>query len=218
MPVSSAPKASLDLLRNSDWLHAAYQERLLSRREIAKELGVAPSTVGHWMEVHGIQSRDSVTARQQNAASNRPDELDDAKWLFDRYYEDGLTLEAIGDQVGVSPSAVRSAMDRHGIPTRSKRLGDRTWLAFEVGAKGAVAVADQLNTSASTVYRWLKRHRLPTKGWRATIQDDGMILARGHEATPARTADVAPGPIDGATALALDPEVLAQVIAATSRR
>lgn len=215
MPVSPAPQASLDHLRDPEWLRAAYHDRRLSRRDIAKELGVAPSTVGHWMDVHCIQRRDSVAARRENAASNRPDELDDPKWLFDRYYEDGLTLEAIGAEVGVSPSAVRSAMDRHGIPPRSHRLGDRTWLAFEVGARGATGVADRLNTSASTVYRWLQRHGLPTKGWRADIDDDGGIAV--HGTTAARVDPLhrpAPGTLDGDAAIGLPDETLHAIVVA----
>lgn len=106
-----------------------------------------------------------------------------------------------------------------GAPTRSKRLGDRRWLAFEVGAKGAVGVAGRLNTSASTVYRWLKRHRLPTKGWRAKIDEHGVILVRGTEAARVGGPDLPPpGPVDGDMALALDPDVLTAVIAAAERR
>ena len=176
MPVSQADDESRGRLRDSSWMHDAYTTRGLSRRQIAAELGVAPSTVGHWLQRHAVPVRTAAAARTIGAQSERPDELNNPSWLHDRYHHDGLTIEQIAERVSRSPSTVRAAMDRHGIQTRTELLRDKVWIAVEAGLRGPSGLADTLGVSESTVYRWLDRHHLPTKGLPATITLNGTAV------------------------------------------
>lgn len=46
--------------------------------------------------------------------------LADAAWLRRRYEADGLSLQAIGDEIGRTMAAVQRALVRHGIPRRPR--------------------------------------------------------------------------------------------------
>lgn len=177
MPRSHAEPAALDLLRDAEWLRIRYVDQRASRRDIAAQLGVAPSTVGEWLSRHGIEARDSGKARAAVAAAVRPEELNDIDWLRERYYAEGMSLEGIAEKVGVAPSTVRAALDRHGLRTRTDLLRDKTWIAFQVGATSAPEVAEAIGTTASTVYRWMRRHGLPSSGVSATVPDMTITVA-----------------------------------------
>lgn len=160
MPASNAPRDALSRLRDAEWLRHAYLHQGRSRRDIAAELGVAGSTVGEWLTRHGIATRDATTAREAVFARSRPAELSDPDWLSDRYYTQGLSLEAIGTELGVAASTVRAAMDRHGLRTKTDRLRDARWLADAVARLGADGVAAELGVTDPTVRRWMARHGL----------------------------------------------------------
>ena len=182
MPSSSAPRDSLELLRDDAWMRGHYHVRGMARREIARLLGVADSTVGYWLERHGIDRRTVREARGAQAERTRPPELADRGWLHDRIHIDHLSISAIGGLIGVSPSAVRTAMRRLGVESVEEILADRDRLGEWVNRDGVPAVAAAVGRSASTVYRRLKAHRLRTDGTPHDCEPPvPMSAARGTE-------------------------------------
>ncbi len=158
---SSRP--ATDRLRDADWLREQYVELGRSRSEIASLLGVAGSTVSAWLWRHDIPMRDPAAGRRLLAARERPRVLDDADLLREEYRATP-SLTALADRYGVSPSTVRSAMRRHGIPTRTELLSDRAWLGARLRSVGVEGVSARLSVNPTTVYRWARRLGLTPDG------------------------------------------------------
>ena len=115
-----AHRALLDrvpMLKNRQWLIEQYVRTQRSLSNIAKELGVAPSTVNTTFGSLGIPVR-------------RYPKLLDKKWLRQEYVVERLSLEKIGrlaDHTGaVSLATARRYMIKRGIPRR-KSGGDMRW-------------------------------------------------------------------------------------------
>jgi transposase len=166
-------------LANEEWLRKEYIEKNRLIKEIAEELGCSNTTVSRWLNKHGIKTR----SRRERIHHRLPDELDDPEWLREKYHNEGLSCQAVAEKIGCSDGAVLSAMNRHGIETRSfseavkrgkrKQFGelDKEWLREEYVAKekSANQIADETGTSANTVLRWLHRHDLPVRDRQAAL-------------------------------------------------
>ena len=107
-----AHKALLDrvpMLKNRQWLIEQYVRKQRSLSNIAKELGVAPSTV-------------NTTSRSLGIPVRRYPKLLDKKWLRQKYVIERLLLEQIGRLAGhtgaVPLATARRYMIKHGIPRR----------------------------------------------------------------------------------------------------
>lgn len=172
MGASSASPESLRRLRDAAWLRGQYSDGK-SRRDIARLLGVADSTVGYWLDRHSISRRSAVRARREIFERARPPELADAEWLRRRVHTDHLSITAIGELLGVSPAMVRGALSRHGIETARDMLGDADWLGAYVNRHGVAVVADMVGRTESTIYRRLKSHGLDTDGSPLHIGQEG---------------------------------------------
>lgn len=94
---------------DEEWLRERHHDYKMSIRAIAREAGVAHSTVSHWFNVHGIERR---------RGQERYDELEDEEWIRGRYHGDGMTMAEIADALGCTPGAVSAAMERLGVEAR----------------------------------------------------------------------------------------------------
>lgn len=100
-------------LRDEKWLREEYVKEGRSMREIADELGVGGSTVGFWLDEHGLPTR----PRLRREVDGR---LDDPDWLRERYHREGLTQEEIAEEAGCSIMTVSNRLDEHGIEARPR--------------------------------------------------------------------------------------------------
>lgn len=94
-----------------EWL----AERLEAGRSIeaiAREVSKNPSTVGYWVNKHELQS--------EHAARHAPRGGIDRETL-ERLVEQGASVRAIAEELGVSFSTVRHWLKRHGLQTIRRR-------------------------------------------------------------------------------------------------
>jgi transposase len=96
----------------------------------------------------------------------RPAQLDDAVWLGAHYVDAGMSMKAIGDEVGAAAETVGRALRRHGIELRrsSRPLGPRVvldegWLRrrYEADRAPVTTIAAEARVTARTVDRAVQR-------------------------------------------------------------
>jgi hypothetical protein len=163
-------------LGDAAWLRRRYIDEDASQQEIAAQLGCSPPAVNRALKRHKIPTRtpqESRKARGTRVPRRRFEILDDKSWLEARYVTEGLSLEAIADQVGCQPSWILNAMDRHGIPRRPSwnpgpdedrrgkipELEDRDWLReqFVTRKRKSREIAEDLGVAHVTVQSALRR-------------------------------------------------------------
>jgi len=93
-------------------LRELYCERLMSVAEVAEELGCAAPTVRRWMRRHNIEVRGN--------RSLRISELHDGDWLRKKYVMEGNSMLAIGESLGCSAKAVKTALKRAEIDLKKE--------------------------------------------------------------------------------------------------
>jgi hypothetical protein len=122
-------------LNDEQWLKNAYVRDEMSIREIADALFCAEDTVLRAMKRWGIPRRSAAQAAgvssSRRHASKKPradpkgrsmvPELNDRAWLDNAYWCEGRSMYEIADMLACGAPAVRRAMKRHGIPTRSRK-------------------------------------------------------------------------------------------------
>lgn len=101
----------------------------------------------------------------------------DADWLYEKYHNEVLTLEEIGDLCGVTRTTISDWLDRHGIEKRTQKETqrlrnagkhtDREWLAEQYHGKGRSLnhIADECNVDGVTIMNWMERHNIPRRGY-----------------------------------------------------
>jgi excisionase family DNA binding protein len=92
---------------------AAQLESGRSIEVLARELGRDPSTVAYWVNKHGLAS---THAAKHASRGGIPREQ------LAALVEDGLTVRAIAERVGVSYSTVRHWLKKNGLATARSRL------------------------------------------------------------------------------------------------
>ena len=143
-------------------LKELYHGAGMSTREIGDKLGCSGGTVRRWLEKLGIERRTS--GEHQTA-----EQLKDGDWLREQHHTHGRTTGEIADVVGCTPTAVRSALDRHNIERdkpnelshRARRvLPHETRLRqLYVGEQRTQrSIGELLDCSQQTVADWLSRH------------------------------------------------------------
>jgi len=65
--------------RDAEWLHKQYHEKELTQKEIADKCGVHDTTVGNWMQKHGIEKREPNGGRSDKPTGQLT--LDDTRNL-----------------------------------------------------------------------------------------------------------------------------------------
>lgn len=98
-------------LRDESWLRHKYWSEGCSTTDIAAELGCDNTTVGYWMEKHGIDRR---------PLSSRPDELEDRESLRELYIEQDLSGHDIADKLGCDQKSVYRWINKHDLSKTPK--------------------------------------------------------------------------------------------------
>lgn len=101
-----------------DTLKDMYLTQQLSTCEIAKRVGYDSSSIVSALHRYGIPSRTVEEGLQLRAAKIHP-ELYDKEWLQQKYIEEELSMERVGQLIGASGSVVHSALRRYDIYSHS---------------------------------------------------------------------------------------------------
>lgn len=97
------------------WL-ASRLEQGRSIESIAREAGRSPSTVGYWVNKHGLTSNHA--AKHAARGGIERDQLEESVAL-------GMPIRAMAEQLGVSYTTVRHWLRRYGLTTpRARRLAE----------------------------------------------------------------------------------------------
>lgn len=106
-------------LRDRDWLFRKYWVEELSTSDIAEELGCCPEVVGRAMRRLNIPCRPRSEAVSKGHEKNaKYPLLHDAEWLKKQYVDNELSSCDISETLDCTPSGVRYALDKVGIPRR----------------------------------------------------------------------------------------------------
>jgi transposase-like protein len=98
---------------DADWLRSRLESGR-SIESIAREAGKAPSTVGYWVNKHGLAS----THARRHAARGEV-----SRDQLEAMLAEGLTIRAMADRLDRSYTTVRHWLARHGLATpRGRRL------------------------------------------------------------------------------------------------
>jgi hypothetical protein len=126
---------------------------------IARAAGVERAMVRRHMRRHGVVNPHADRGR-------RPAQLDDAEWLRARYVDAGMSMQAIGVEVGAAAETVGRALKRHGIELRraSRPPGPRVvldaeWLRrrYEVDRAPVTTIAAEAKVVPRTIARAVQR-------------------------------------------------------------
>jgi hypothetical protein len=157
--------ADRTVLSDRSWLVEEATHRTAT--EIARELGCAPGTVLRAMRLHGIP----VNAARGGRRSTQV-ELDDRVWLAHRYRNASAPM--IAKELGVAPSTVLHALQRHGIPVRTGGERQRFRAAVELHdphalrdayrTRAGTAMAHRLSVTPKAVYDAMKRNGVEVDG------------------------------------------------------
>jgi transposase-like protein len=116
------------------WWLASRLEAGRSIESIAREVGLSASTVGYWVNRHGLKSRHAP----KHASRGGIDRIE-----LEAMVALGMPIRAMADQLGVSYATVRHWLKRHGLTTpRARRLAE-TADARAVGADTAEGFCPQ---------------------------------------------------------------------------
>jgi DNA-directed RNA polymerase specialized sigma24 family protein len=173
------PDRIMELLRDEEWLREQYVDEKRSTHQIGDELGVNGSTVGRWMEKHGIERRSNRVANSIRQSDVDLSQLRDADWLRERYWDEEMSAYEIAEEVGTTDNTVRSWMDRHGIEVRAADLAysmglsdgdisdlrDGEWLRenYVEKERSMSEIAEEFDVSTVVVRRWLRKNDIETR-------------------------------------------------------
>lgn len=180
-------------------LEDLYVDQQLSQSEIADELGCTKSTVGRWLDKHDIETREGGDPCVQGDTPWRNEET-----LRRLYVDEGMSTNAIGEELGCHGPTVARWLRNHGIEVRDHgthqdpkhpKLADGDWLSeqYEEKYRTTAEIASELDTSRSNVRRWMKkagielRNQLPKR----PELDDEEQLREWYEGEMLDTTEIA---------------------------
>jgi hypothetical protein len=147
----------------ADWLRSRLESGR-SIESIAREAGKHPSTVGYWVNKHGLTSPHAA----RHAARG-----DVTREVLAAMLAEGLTIRAMADRLGRSYTSVRHWLARHGLATpRALRLAETA----EARASGAETVEATCPVHGRTVFV-----RRGADGFRCRLCRSGAVDRRRKE-------------------------------------
>lgn len=164
--------------RDKEWLYYQYHILGKSLSEIADLADVSTRTINNWRKKHDIPGKDISKAISKAQGGN--EKLWNEDWLRDQYLSKEKSSGEIAKLTGMSKRAVLSALDRYGIPVRSRseyvslieekkygqrKYNDKKWLEWQYIQRGksAMEIAEENGWSETPVRKALKRHGIPMR-------------------------------------------------------
>lgn len=92
---------------SKEWLEEKYHGDGLDQSEIAEICDCHKTTISHWMDKHGIETRDGPDGA-----------YGDEGWLRKKYHDEGLSTREIADLCDCSRGTISKWMKKHGIEAR----------------------------------------------------------------------------------------------------
>lgn len=117
------------LLSNREWIEERYVQEMLSTTDIAKIIGCTKDGVRVALLRHGISLRsandsNSIKRKRDPNKSKKYPQLNDKKWLAEKYVDEKWSLNQIKDFIGAKTSnSVRQSLLRFGISIRTVSEG-----------------------------------------------------------------------------------------------
>lgn len=170
-----------------EWLREQYIHLHRTTADIGDEVGVAPTTIGDWLEKHNIDKRPKGTRLD-------PDHIvRNQAWLIRKYKFERLSIVEIANKAGVNHKTVRGWMERFGIERRdpgdwemphysqlddSNPIKDEDWIRrkhfeefWSVGE-----IAEEASVAPPTVYTYAEKFDIDLKSeWKTSIDKDNPI-------------------------------------------
>jgi transposase len=103
------------MVMDRDWLAVQLAEGR-SIESIAREAGKSPSTVGYWVNKHGLSSRHAKRHAPRGGIEREQ---------LQALVEDGLSIRQIAQRRDVSATTVRHWLQRYGLKTQPARYAPR---------------------------------------------------------------------------------------------
>lgn len=107
--------------QNKDWLYTKYITENKSVREIAKELNIVSGIIYKWIDKHNIERKPVYIPAT--------DLFKDKDWLYQKYYEEKLTIAKIAEEAKCNTCTILSWMDKFDLKRRTK--GESRKLSYE---------------------------------------------------------------------------------------
>lgn len=110
------------LVWDEEWIRKQYCDNGLSTTEIAELRDVSKPVVLKALDRFGIERRGiSESVELARSKEREGSVLEDGDKLRYLYHKRGMSFPQLAEELGWSIGAIRSAFDRHNIPTRSKK-------------------------------------------------------------------------------------------------
>lgn len=158
------------------WLRHQYLDLRKPQREIAKELGISPSTVSHWLIKFDIP-RDPTLRKFKGDGRYRNKE-----WLRKQFEDKSKLVDKIAEESGVSRATLYNWAKKYNIKredcrfyppviTKTGKVIDKdnkeaeAWFYEEYWVKGKTLehIANENNTSPQTILRWMELFDTPRR-------------------------------------------------------
>jgi len=154
---------------SKDVLEDQYIRQRKLPREIGDELGVHSTTVIGWLNGYNIPTRSFTEARLPEGVT-KPSK----KELEAKYLHQGLNMEEIAQEIGVSHSTVARWLDEYSIQRRGvslTKLGERAkklskhtlQVLYIEQRKSPEDIGHELGVSRQTVVEWARKYGIPTR-------------------------------------------------------
>lgn len=103
----------MKLYQDRDWLHQKYWGEKLSTVQIGKLCDVASFTISCWMKKLGIKIRTF-----SEAAKRKDGPFENKSWLYQKYWNEKLSITQIAELCEISRSAINQRMNEFNISRR----------------------------------------------------------------------------------------------------
>ena len=103
---------------NNDVVYDMYVNKKMSSTQIAKEFGCSHRTILLKLRKIGVERRNLSESQFVYCGSDFPNELLSYDYLHEMYEVRGMTRDAIGEELGVSPGCVKRYLIKCGIHVR----------------------------------------------------------------------------------------------------
>jgi len=108
-----------------EMLYDLYWNKGMSRRQIAKKLGVSKTVIENRMEKYNIPTRSREEGFRLRMSRDQKHLLASKATLQELYWDKKMSTVEIGKKLGVSPYTVWQWLKKYNIPTRSMDEGLR---------------------------------------------------------------------------------------------
>lgn len=170
------------LYKSEEYLRREYIEKRRSTKEIAQDWDTSGSGIHHWIDKHGIETRE----RGDTQTDGDLEKLRDKDWLKNEYIDKERSSTDIADEVGVCSDTVFYWLENHGLEIRDTGLAltngelglvrDKKWLKEQYieEEKSMHQIADECNVEHSTVKNYIHKFGIQTRDG-GTDMSDGDI-------------------------------------------